>query len=655
MRIRVTVYRPLLLFAFVLLASGADRTIFQFVHKTWTGKDGAPAGINAITQAADGYLWLASTQGLYRFDGIEFESYKPQSGDPLPAQGVYSLLAVPNGDLWVGFQDSGVSVLHNGINRNYTPADGLPTGRVQGLARDAHGSIWAATSTGLARFDGSKWERIVLEEGFKGPALGVYLDRAGTLWVSTSLAIFYLSPGASTFRPTEPPSESRTDWVSYFGESGAGTLWIAQTVRSVRTMPATSQGPEIKVGSKKFIFDREGALWITTLGDGIRRVPDPDRLTHEIIGEFDHRAEAFTTADGLSSDYCTSVFQDREGNIWIGTGDGIDRFTKGAVVPVPVPRGFGAFLLLRGTGGDVWVGSLSGRVGRIHGNQWNQIPDLLTANSAVSDPKGGTWWAEQNQRGARELNGKFTSFPFPAKNPERIDTTMEFALDTSGTLWLSGSDGIFARRDEKWQRIETPPEIAGKTGTAATGDESGRVWFAYRENTILVVDGPDRQVLSARDGLNLGLIKSIDVHGSSAWVAGAKGLQFFDGKHFHDVAPDGGATFGSVSGVLLARDGSLWLNAYRGIIRIPPSAVSRLMSGATSTEYLVLDAYDGLSGATQQVMPHPTLVQATDGRLWFATTGGPVWVDPNNWPNHKPPPVVALQALAANGRQYTVR
>jgi hypothetical protein len=72
-------------------------------------KDGAPSPLNALAQTPDGYLWLGTHDGLYRFDGVVFESYQSQSGGPFPARNVGSLLALPNGDLWIGFRSGGVA------------------------------------------------------------------------------------------------------------------------------------------------------------------------------------------------------------------------------------------------------------------------------------------------------------------------------------------------------------------------------------------------------------------------------------------------------------------------------------------------------------------------------------------------------------------
>jgi hypothetical protein len=98
-----------------------------------------------------------------------------------------------------------------------------------------------------------------------------------------------------------------------------------------------SDEPEIKVGSAGILFDDDGSLWITSLGDGMRRVPFPERLHGEKIGEFSNAIESFTAKDGPTSDSAIRIMKDREGNIWVGTSTGLDRFRKGALVPVHSP------------------------------------------------------------------------------------------------------------------------------------------------------------------------------------------------------------------------------------------------------------------------------------------------------------------------------
>src|ERR1700723_3459259 len=108
-----------LLICTAAVALDCDRTIAQFAHTAWGPKDGAPTQVTALAQSADGYLWLGSPAGLYRFDGVVFEHYFPQLGGPFPARTVNSLLALPNGDLWIGFWSGVISLLRNGNVTNY--------------------------------------------------------------------------------------------------------------------------------------------------------------------------------------------------------------------------------------------------------------------------------------------------------------------------------------------------------------------------------------------------------------------------------------------------------------------------------------------------------------------------------------------------------
>src|SRR6201998_4240406 len=124
-------------------ALDSDRTIAQFAHTAWGPKEGAPSPVTALAQTPDGYLWLGGPDGLYRFDGVVFERYQPQSGGPFPAGAVSSLLPLPNGDLWIGFRSGGISLLRNRHATNYTTRDGVPGGVVWCFAQDREGTIWA--------------------------------------------------------------------------------------------------------------------------------------------------------------------------------------------------------------------------------------------------------------------------------------------------------------------------------------------------------------------------------------------------------------------------------------------------------------------------------------------------------------------------------
>jgi len=84
-----------------------DRSLKELHHTAWRAREGAPSQISALAQTRDGYLWIGSALGLFRFDGIEFERYVPPAGTALPSHNIYALRATPDGGLWIAFRPSG--------------------------------------------------------------------------------------------------------------------------------------------------------------------------------------------------------------------------------------------------------------------------------------------------------------------------------------------------------------------------------------------------------------------------------------------------------------------------------------------------------------------------------------------------------------------
>jgi ligand-binding sensor domain-containing protein len=157
------------------------------------------------------------------------------------------------------------------------------------------------------------------ESGLQGaPPVSLFEDSKRNLWATNPNSIFELAKGANKF----PQPASQTYWVMDMVESANGAIWMAETAGKVRRM-SPAGGPRIDYGSQKIMFDREGSLWITTLGDGLRRVLDPGDLPAATIEKSSRLLDSFTAKDGLTSDYVTSIYQDHEGNIFVGTAGGL--------------------------------------------------------------------------------------------------------------------------------------------------------------------------------------------------------------------------------------------------------------------------------------------------------------------------------------------
>src|SRR6202000_1494017 len=140
----------------------ASRNV-QVGHDSWTFKEGAPADVQCLAQTDDGFLWLGGPNGVFRFDGTRFEPFRSPFGDRLLFTNLYSLFAPSSGGLWLGYQDGGFSFLNNGRVTNYGGEIASATGSVYSFAQDRDGIVWAATSSGLWRFDHSSWQPIGAE------------------------------------------------------------------------------------------------------------------------------------------------------------------------------------------------------------------------------------------------------------------------------------------------------------------------------------------------------------------------------------------------------------------------------------------------------------------------------------------------------------
>jgi ligand-binding sensor domain-containing protein len=462
--------------------------------------------------------------------------------------------------------------------------------------------------------------------------------------------VLFLPPRSRKFQPTEVEIGHTRQIV----ESRGGALWLAETARSVHplSLPANQHGvePEIRVGSTGILFDNDGSLWITSLGNGMRRVPFPDRLNGRKIGQFSGAIESFTAKDGLTGDYVTCILKDREGDIWAGTSAGLDRFRRGTLVPILLPAKFTLKTLVARDDGDIWVGGMSDALTRIEGNTWKNIRPSNSILYGLRDSRDSIWFLDIGHQVFRLERGKPTVVAKTSASIHDSWLGSVLAVDRLGTIWVgNGPRSLFVLKNGHWERFETPPAVAGKRARVTFTDANGRVWFGFTDNTILVMDGPNVRTFSAKDGIQVGSVLAITGQDRHIWIGGKGGLAIWQGDRFRTVVPADSDAFHSVSGVH-EDSGGLFLSEQRGVVFIPATEISKVLKDPLArVQYQVFDVHDGLPGAVQQTPPYPTTVQGTDGRTWFSTSAGVAWIDPAHIPRNLLPPPVVIRSITANG------
>lgn len=131
----------------------------QYGHNVWQRADGLPQNsVMALAQTPDGYLWIATQDGLVRFDGLRFSIFNTTNTPALRANDIQALATDRTGRLWIGTAGGGVAVLSHGQFASYGAEQGLTNQVISAIHEDAAGAVWVGTSGGgLYRFDGNSF------------------------------------------------------------------------------------------------------------------------------------------------------------------------------------------------------------------------------------------------------------------------------------------------------------------------------------------------------------------------------------------------------------------------------------------------------------------------------------------------------------------
>ena len=637
------------------LAIDAQRSIAQLHHTAWTARDGAPTDIIAMTQTEDGFLWLATGSGLVRFDGAQFERYAPAPGEVLPAASIRSLLAVPGNGLWLGWVFGGVTLLLDGHLTTFGESEGYPPGTTVQFLRDSDGVVWAATTSGLARFDGHRWERIGAQWNVAGErALSLFRGRDDTLWLFTNTTLMSLPKGTRSFVGTGGTSSTRTPIV----QAPDGTLYLSDG-RGIRLIPSLAQyersvrrlllNPPTENGDKRFIVDRDGALWFATMS-GLGRIAQPQAP--------ETKTEYFTKADGLTDSFVFDVFEDRQGSIWVATSGGVDQFRLSTFVPPTGVMQASYPAMLPGTDGGLWFAALDSDLQHLTPEGAITSVKGLFVTSAYRDPNGVDWYGSQPRTPAiaeliRRDRDQLQRVAMPANVPPE-DDIQAITMDANGALWVSViRKGVYKLVNNAWTQ---PPELPDNGKLAAitlTTDSLGRVWLGYPANRLARWENGTARVFSASDGLDVGNVLVIREHGRHLWIAGDHGVALLESSRLRSMLTTDATVLRGITGVVETNDGDLWLLGIPGAVRIAATEIQTARSKpGYRMAFRLFDDDDGLYGVPTDIRPLPTLVEGNDGRLWFGTNRGVFALDPRRIVTNEVPPTIVLTDLHAGVTRY---
>ena len=639
-----------------VLALDPSLEVSQYAHNAWTIRDGFFKGnIYSIAQTPDGYLWLGTEFGLFRFDGVRSIPWQPPAGQHLPDNNIHRVLAARDGTLWIG-TFAGLAMWSGG---KLTPRPELGGGVVTSLIEDREGTVWAgawgspngrlcAMRSGSAQCYG--------EDGAFGRLVSALNeDSSGTLWVGAQSGLWRWKPGPPKRYATPQLQISDLSKVEdgrlLIAVYGAGLMQLAgDTLESYPIRGAISTNGLLQnrdVNSNRLLQDRDGGLWIGTVERG---------LIHVHHG----RTDVFTRSNGLSGDVIFSLFEDREGNVWVTTTGGLDRFRELPVATFSVKQGLSSDAtqsVLAATDGSVWIGTHDGLTRWQNGqnatfHKANGLPDDAM-QSLFQDDHGRIWVST-----ARGL-AYFQDGRFVAVNGVRGGEVYGITGDTAGNLWLSEDQGLL--HFVEGHLVEQIPwsELGRRENASVllSDREHGGVWLGFwlGGGVSYFKDRQLRLSYTVANGLAEGHVPDLRFDRDGAlWAATEGGLSRIKDGRIATLTSRNGLPCNTIHWTIEDDDRSFWLYTPCGLVRIARTELDAwIAEPKRRIETSAWDAGDGVRlrsvAATRYT---PRVAKSTDGKLWFVTNDGVQVLDPQHLTVNKLAPPVRIEEIIADHKIY---
>jgi ligand-binding sensor domain-containing protein/anti-sigma regulatory factor (Ser/Thr protein kinase) len=640
------------------LLRAAPLPLSQLQHKSWTAVDSAPSHALDLVQGPDGLLWISAVDGLYRFDGTRFTSFRLPKGLAPTQNNAYSLRVTRAGDLWAGSYYQGfIRISHDGIQA-FGAKEGLPNAPIVSLGEAPDGRMWCIADGRLLRFTGEQWS----DEGSGvnlpvGDVDTLLFDHAGVLWVATkSGRLYFRAPGQKLFQLSAETWANGLN-IQSFLESPNGSLWIAlqdpkggsSVVRELNVPGHLASAPlqlQFPYNVWQVLFDRSGAMWLT--GQGVRRIvfgpggaPDNSNRPSRIL-----RNELVD--DGLSSSATHFLCEDNDGDIWVTTLRGVERFRIPALVSIS-PAATDLALapdLAEGSHGRVWLRAGGTRIAAFEGGQIvAEGPDAITCFALFEDHTGALWYSDGKELW-RFQGGQSSKVPLP--EGVSVRRLMQISELPQGPMLLLFADlGLWQWTANHWERAYLPAQSQAQI-TAMLVEPTGTLWFGYASGQVATWDGPTASFRVIGDS-SLGTVYAFLRTPFGMFASGNSGIAALQGDSFRAVTIRSEAEVAGVSGMIQALDGDLWLNADHGIFHIAKAELNRgLKTSPPRPVTAEMFTEPNIRGPARRLSDLPTVARDATGRLWFNTSDTIAFIDASHIARNTVAPVLRISSLSSD-------
>ena len=623
-------------------------TLSQYVRQGWGSEKGFDGGpVYAITQGADGYLWIAAEKGLVRFDGLTFRLFEPPGRTSSASPAVLGVVAAPDGSLWARLRGPALVRYRNGAFEDLLDTLALPANVVTAFLRSNDGAVLVSSlGYGVVTYRAGQRTTLVTRDAMPGSAFPISMAQSkdGTVWLGTRDAgvvrvrgsdVTHLSAGLPDLKVNcLLPDEDGTVWI---GTDRGVVRWTGTEVTTAGVPAALHTVPALAM-----IQDRQSNIWIAAGTRGLYR------MSRGIVStlarhERDSRASVAT------------VFEDRDGNLWVGTDRGIERWRDAVFASYSVAQGLPSDAvgpIFVDAAERTWFAPIDGglywmRDGAIHRMDGDGLgTDVIYSIAGTGDEL----WVGRQRGGLSRLRARgqgFVADHFTQANGLTQNSVYAVYCARDGSLWAGTlSAGVSRYKDGTFTSYGAADGLASNTVASIAETADGTMWFATPNGVSTRLRGEWRQY-TAGDGLPSNDVNVLfeDTKGRM-WAGTTSGIAVFDAGHVTSLPRMPAELRVPILGLAEDRNGRLWVSTVDRVLSLDRDAlVGGDLRDAAVRQYGTADGLAGLEG----VKRHRSLVSDRLGRIWLSTSGGLSTADPSQRGARSIPAITHVESLMADG------
>jgi signal transduction histidine kinase/ligand-binding sensor domain-containing protein len=623
-----------------------ERSISQYLRDSWRSSEGFPGGaVHGITQGEDGYLWIASERGLVRFDGLGFRLFEPAATTAGTGPTVLGVAADPDGSLWARLRGPALLRFRHRAFEDALPDMGQPVSVVTAMVRTRQSILLATLGQGAMVIENGKFRTIAPSEHMPNSfAISIAETPDGIVWLGTRDAGLLRVEGSQVTRITEGLPDPKINCLMVGTD---GDLWIG-TDRGIarwhdgKVTRAGVPSDLLTLPTLAMLRDRESNTWIAAGARGLLRIDE-------------HGVAARRGRDERVAGDVTALFEDRDGNLWVGTSAGLERLRDGVFTSYSTAQGLptdSAGPIYIDSEQRTWFAPTEGGLYWWRDGTVRRVTDGGLDRDVVYSIGGGDGevWVGRQRGGLTRLRVQGADVAV-----ERFTQAMGLAQDSvyavhrarDGAVWAGTLSGGASRlRDGVFTTYATTNGLASNTVASILESADGTMWFATPNGVSTLSRGGWRRYVRA-DGLPSNDVNVLmeDSKGL-VWAGTAAGLAFFDAGQLRVPATPSPELARSILGLAEDRTGSMWVSTIDRVFRVNRDVLVHGVRGdADLREFGVADGLLALEG----VKRHRTVAMDRRGRVWFSMMRGLSMVDPVRIDGRTRPALTQIEDVTADG------